>query len=201
MLRIIAMASILAGFATTAMAAPEIGKLAPDFTATDINGNAQSLGNYRGKTVVLEWTNPECPFVVKHYSTGNMQQLQQEAITNDVVWLKINSSAKGKQGNLTPEAAKASLAKDKSAPTAYILDAEGQIGQLYEAKTTPHMYIIDKEGLLVYMGAIDDKPTFEPKDVNDAKNYVRDALKVLSEGKTLETPSTRAYGCAVKYEL
>ncbi len=183
-----------------AFADAEVGKLAPDFTANDINGTAQSLVQYRGKIVVLEWTNPGCPFVVKHYRTNNMQKLQAEALGKGVVWLRINSSAAGKQGNMTAEEAKKNIAEDKAQQTAYIQDPDGTIGQLYGAKTTPHMFVVDKEGLIAYAGAIDDKPTFERKDVEGAKNYVKAAMDSLIAGQKVETSSTKAYGCSVKYK-
>lgn len=179
--------------------AADIGKPAPDFKATDIAGKAQSLSQYKGKTVVLEWNNPDCPFVRKHYDTQNMQKLQEYAASKGVVWLSINSGAKGKQGNMTPEAAAETLSENKAKPSAYIIDESGAIGHLYEAKTTPHMFVIDAKGTLVYKGAIDDKASANHDDVEGANNYVRAAIDALAAGKTPEVTDTKSYGCSVKY--
>lgn len=184
---------------TAAMAAPEIGKPAPEFTATDTNGKTVALADLKGKTIVLEWTNHECPFVVKHYGSGNMQALQAEATTDGVVWVSINSSAKGKEGNTTAEEANKIIADQKALPTHKILDESGEIGKLYDAKTTPHMFVIDKNGVLAYAGAIDDKSGFDPEEVKTAKNYVRAALADLKADKPVEVSSTKPYGCGVKY--
>ncbi|MEJ0063219.1 MAG: redoxin family protein [Alphaproteobacteria bacterium] len=154
---------------------------------------------YKGKTVVLEWNNPECPFVKKHYGTGNMQTLQKYAMDKGVVWLAINSGAPGKQGHLTPETAKTVLAEVKSTPTAYILDPEGKLGRLYGAKSTPHMFVIDKAGVVAYAGAIDDKPTYNPEDVPGAENYVKAAVDALAAGQQPVKTHATAYGCGVKY--
>lgn len=186
--------------AATPAHAIEVGKPAPDFKAKDITGAEQSLSAYKDKIVVLEWHNPGCPFVHKHYDGGNMQSVQKYAAEKGVVWISINSSAEGKEGHLTPEAAKEVLAKDKASPNAYILDPEGTIGHLYGAKTTPHMFVIGKDGVLAYEGAIDDKPTANPDDNATAKNYVKEAIDALVAGKPVETPQTRAYGCSVKYK-
>lgn len=190
----------LMAFTSFPALALEIGKPAPEFHVKDIYGHEQSLGEYKGKIIVLEWTNPGCPFVHKHYDSGNMQQVQKYAVSKDVVWLSINSSAEGKEGHLNVEGAKDSLAKNKSLTFSYILDAEGTLGHLYGAKTTPHMFVVDKEGNLAYEGAIDDKPTPSADDIAGAKNYVKAAIDELSEGKKVETPQTRAYGCGVKYK-
>lgn len=190
----------LSMLATPSLAAPEVGKLAPDFHAPDINGAEQSLSQYRGKIIVLEWHNPECPFVVKHYGSGNMQKLQADAKAKDVVWLTINSGAEGKQGHMTAAEAKEELSKSGSASAAYILDPKGEIGRLYEAKTTPHMFVVDGEGILAYAGAIDDKASFDPEDIKTSKNYVSAAIEALQTGAPVVTPnSTRSYGCSVKY--
>ncbi len=185
--------------APAAVSGPEIGKPAPDFTATDSNGVSHKLSDFKGKNVVLEWTNHECPFVVKHYESGNMQALQKEATDGGAVWLSIVSSAEGKQGHTTPEAANEVIAKDKSAATARLLDSSGEIGRLYAAKTTPHMFVVDKEGVLVYAGAIDDDPSFKQDGIKTATNYVRAALADLAAGKPVTTASTKPYGCSVKY--
>jgi len=190
---------IAAVFVGAASAAPQIGAPAPAFTGTDTKGNTVSLSDFRGKTVVLEWTNHGCPYVQKHYETGNMQALQRDATNDGVVWLSIISSAPGKQGHVSPQRADA-LTKMRSAdPSAVLLDPEGRIGRAYEARTTPHMYIINPEGTLVYMGAIDDRPTTRHADVDGAWNYVRAALAALANGKSIERQITRAYGCSVKY--
>lgn len=193
----------LAAFALTAampaQAAPEIGKAAPEFTGTDSNGKEVKLSDFEGKIVVLEWTNPECPYVVKHYDSKNMQKLQEEATAKDVVWLTINSSAEGKQGNLTGEAANSYITEKGAKATAYLLDGKGEIGKAYDAKTTPHMFVIDKEGVLVYNGAIDDNDSFKPEDAATANNYVTAALGALEAGKPVETSQSKPYGCSVKY--
>ncbi len=184
----------------TAHAAPKIGEAAPEFTGTDSNGNVHKLSDFKGKTVVLEWTNPQCPFVVKHYDSGNMQKLQTEYTAKDVIWLSINSSAIGKEGNQSAEEANTYMDDKKSAATARILDPTGVIGKAYEAKVTPHMYVINKEGVLVYEGAIDDNDSNKQEDIATSKNYVKAALDALAEGKPIESAQTKAYGCGVKYE-
>lgn len=182
-----------------ALAVPQIGNAAPDFTGTDTNGKTHQLKDFRGTTVVLEWTNHECPFVDKHYGTGNMQALQKEATSKDVVWLSIISSAPGKQGHVSPEQADELTRSRDAAPSAVILDAEGTIGQIYRARTTPHIFIIDSEGTLVYMGAIDDVPSARWSDVEKANNYVRTTLSAVSAGQAVDPASTKPYGCSVKY--
>ncbi len=182
-----------------AQAAPEIGKPAPEFTGTDSNGKSHRLSDFKGKIVVLEWTNPECPYVVKHYDSKNMQKLQEEYTGKDVVWLTINSSADGKQGNLTGEAANAYITEKAAKQTAYLLDAKGDIGKAYDAKTTPHMFVINKDGVLAYEGAIDDNDSFKPEDAATANNHVKAAVDALLDGKTVETAQTKPYGCSVKY--
>lgn len=191
-----------ASFAFPALAEPvtaQIGQPAPDFKAMDTNGQEQTLSQYKGKTVVLEWTNPECPYVVKHYGSGNMQALQKEAADAGAVWLTIASSAKGKQGYMTNNDANAWTTAQKATPTARIVDDTGAVGGLYAAKTTPHMFVINPEGVLVYSGAIDSNDSFKPETIAGAKNYVREALKAIKEGKAVETASTKPYGCSVKY--
>lgn len=186
--------------ALPASAAPVIGEAAPAFTLTDIDGKTHNLSDYAGKTVVLEWTNHECPFVIKHYDTKNMQKLQEEAAADGVIWLTVNSSAEGMQGHTTPEEAKAIIEKAGAKPTARLIDAEGTTGQAYGAKTTPHMYVINPEGKLVYMGAIDNNPSPRHDTVEGATNYVKLALAAVKEGKMPETTQTNPYGCAVKYQ-
>ena len=180
-------------------AAPKIGMPAPDFTALDSQGVQHTLADYRGKIVILEWTNHQCPFVGKHYNTGNMQALQQYATGAGVTWLSMISSAPGTQGYVSGPEADALTAKRRAAPTAVLLDPQGVVGRLYDARTTPHMYIIDATGTLVYMGGIDDKPSTQNADVKTATNYVRVALDEVRSAKPVSTPVTRPYGCSVKY--
>lgn len=175
------------------------GKEAPGFTATDSNGKTVNLADFRGRTVVLEWTNDGCPYVGKHYKSGNMQKLQKEAADQGVVWLSVISSAKGEQGYVDGAGANKLTVDRKAVPAAVLLDPTGAIGRAYGAKTTPHMYVVDKEGKLVYNGAIDDKPTSNLADVGPARNYVREALAAVKDGKSVATAATRAYGCSVKY--
>ncbi|MFD2113565.1 thioredoxin family protein [Thiorhodococcus fuscus] len=185
--------------AGTVLAKPEIGAPAPDFTGTDTAGRTWSLSDLAGKTLVLEWTNHDCPYVRKHYGSGNMQALQREATGSGVVWLSVISSAPGKQGNVSPAEADALTKERDAAPTAVLLDPEGTIGRAYGARTTPHMFVIDGSGTLVYMGGIDDRPTSDPADIEGAYNYVRAALSDLAAGKPVTNPVTRPYGCSVKY--
>jgi len=177
----------------------EIGKKAPDFTLTDINGKSVTLSKLHGKFVVLEWFNDGCPFVKKHYNSGNMQALQKEYAKKNVVWLSICSSAAGKQGNHTADDYKKILKDWNAAPAHLLLDPDGQVGRLYGAKTTPDMFIIAKDGTLQYSGAIDDKADTDVESVKTAKNYVREALDQLMAGKNVATTSTKSYGCSVKY--
>ena len=194
-----ALATTLLLSTTCAFAAPEIGSPAPQFTVTDTNGNEVSTADLVGKTVVLEWTNHGCPYVKKHYKSGNMQALQNEASNEEVVWLSIISSAEGKQGSVSAEEANKLTTDRNAAPSHVVLDQEGTIGRAYDARTTPHMYIIDAEGKLAYMGGIVDKPTADPADIKDAQNYVRTALSEIKNGQAVSTPSSRPYGCSVKY--
>ena len=173
---------------------------APDFTLTDITGKTHSLADYKGKYVVLEWVNYGCPFVKKHYSVGNMQSLQKEWTAKDVVWLSICSSAKGKEGYLTAAAWKEAAEKQKAAATAILLDDSGKVGRLYGAKTTPHLFIVNPEGVVIYQGAIDNKPTADSGDVAGATNYVSQSLNEARGGKKVSSPTTTPYGCSVKYK-
>jgi peroxiredoxin len=182
-----------------ARAAARVGEPAPAFTATSTRGSSVSLAGERGKIVVLEWTNHDCPYVRKHYETSNMQGLQKEATGQGVVWLSIISSAPGEQGHVSPVQADELTARRGAAPTAVLLDPKGTVGRMYGATNTPHMYVIDKAGLLVYAGAIDDRPTSRKADVHGATNYVRAALQAVMAGQPVKTPVTRAYGCTVKY--
>lgn len=197
--------SLLAlGFLTTSLAsaapkAPNVGEPAPAFTLTDAEGKTHSLADFKGRTVVLEWFNHGCPFVVKHYASGNMQGLQESATEEDVVWLTIVSSAPGKQGHLTPDEARAKKSELGSKATAILLDEDGQVGKLYNAKTTPEMFVINGEGTLVYMGAIDDRADTKEASIDGATNYVTAALDALESGEPVETAKTKPYGCSVKY--
>jgi peroxiredoxin len=195
-----ALAIMAFAVSTPAQAAPEIGKPAPDFSGTDSNGVVYKLSDLKGKNVVLEWTNPGCPFVIKHYDDSkNMQTLQEKYTGQGVVWLSINSSADGKEGHVSPAEANKYVGDRGAKATAYILDADGTIGKLYDAKTTPHMFVIDKEGTLVYMGAIDSDSSFKAESIPGATNYVAAALDSLAAKKPIEVASTKPYGCGVKY--
>ncbi len=182
-----------------AYAVPAVDEPAPGFTARSADGDKVSLKDYKGKTVILEWTNAECPFVQKHYGSGNMQALQEKYTRDDVVWLTVVSSAEGKQGYVTPEEAKKLTAERNASPTEFLLDPKGEVGRLYGAKTTPHMYIIDPEGTLRYMGAIDSIRSADPADIPKATNYVDQAMVELASGKKVSEAVTQAYGCSVKY--
>jgi peroxiredoxin len=192
---VIAVAAILV---LPAMAA-RVGEKAPDFTATDSNGNRQTLSQYAGKYVVLEWHNNGCPYVRKQYNSGNMQKLQKEWTARGVVWLTVISSAPGMQGYVTAGEENAYMKQMNAAPTAALLDPEGKLGHLYDAKTSPHMFIIDPSGKLIYDGAIDDKPTPDLSDVPGARNYVTQALTEAMSGKPVSVQTSRPYGCSVKY--
>ncbi|MGB5570325.1 MAG: redoxin domain-containing protein [Sedimenticolaceae bacterium] len=191
--------ALLFAMATTAGAALKIGEPAPGFTSIDTSGKSHALSDFRGKPVVLEWTNHDCPYVRKHYSSGNMQQQQQAATGQGAVWLSIISSAPDKQGHVTPAQADALTAERNAAPSAVILDEKGEIGRLYGAKTTPHMYIIDADGKLAYMGGIDSIPSTNPADIAKATQYVPAALAQVMQGEPVTPSVTRPYGCSVKY--
>ena len=179
--------------------AARVGDHAPDFTATDSNGQVHKLSDYQGRFVVLEWTNRGCPYTQKHYNSGNMQRLQREWTKRGVVWLTVLSSAPGKQGYATGPEENAYLEQVHAAPTAALLDPTGALGHLYDAKTSPHMFIINSQGILIYNGAIDDRPTTDVADVPGAKDYVSLALGEATSGKPVGNPTTRPYGCSVKY--
>lgn len=181
------------------LAAREVGQPVPDFTLPDVNGRNVSLADFRGRTVVLEWNNPECPFTRKHYDSGNMQRTQAAATADGVVWLSINSSAPGNQGHMDAAEAREVLAETGARPTHYLLDPGGQVGRLFGARTTPHMYIVNGEGVLAYAGAIDDRPTADPADVEGARNHVLAALADMKAGTPVSVPTSRPYGCNVKY--
>jgi peroxiredoxin len=194
---LLALASSSALFAADS---PAVGTAAPAFSLTDSKGKTQSVSQYKGKYVVLEWFNPECPFVKKHYGSGNMQKLQGEFTGKGVVWLTIDSSAPGLEGNLTAEQANAKIAEWKTNQTALVLDPDGKAGRSYGAKNTPHMFVINPEGKIVYEGAIDSKATSNPSDIANSTNYVKVALDESMGGKTVSTANTKPYGCSVKYK-
>ena len=177
------------------LGAATVGEPAPAFTLTDSHGKAHSLSDFRGKTVVLEWTNAECPFVKKHYDSGNMQKQQAAAVADGVIWLTINSGAPGKQGHVSGEQANVIQTNWKAANTAYLIDADGKVGRAYDAKTTPHMYVIDQDGVLSYNGAIDSIASADKGDLAKAIQYVPAALSAVADGKTPEPALTRPYGC------
>jgi len=182
-----------------ALAQTTSGQAAPDFTLTDSNGHKHSLSDFKGKFVVLEWFNPQCPFVKKHYNSGNIPNLQKQYTAKGVIWLSINSSAEGKQGSYTPEEFNKFVSDNGAAPTAVLLDRDGKIGRLYGAKTTPDMYVISPEGTLIYQGAIDDTPGVDIADLKTAKNYVSAALDAAMSGKPVAVSTTKSYGCSIKY--
>jgi peroxiredoxin len=184
---------------TEAHSVAEVGKIAPDFTLADSKGKKHSLSDFEGKYVILEWVNYDCPFVKKHYNSKNMQSLQDMAAEKEVVWLSICSSAAGKQGYFEGDELNERIEKEGSKATAYLVDEDGQVGMTYEAKTTPHMYVIDPEGVLIYAGAIDDRPSTKVADVEGANNYVVSALTASMAGEDLDTDWTKSYGCSVKY--
>jgi peroxiredoxin len=179
--------------------ATQVGSPAPDFTATDTNGKVHHLSEYKGKFVVLEWHNRDCPYTRKHYASGNMERLQKEWTAKGVVWFTVISSAPGTQGYVTAADENAYVAKMNASPTAVLLDPQGSLGHLYGAKTTPHMFVINPEGVLIYNGAIDDKPTTDTADISTAKNYVQAALEEAMAGQPVAAPTSRPYGCSVKY--
>jgi len=178
----------------------KIGAPAPEFSATDIHGQTRRLSEFKGKYVVLEWHNQGCPFVKKHYNSGNMQRLQKELTGEGVTWLTVISSAPGKQGYVTADEETKYLAEKQASPTDVLLDPDGALGRLYGAKTTPHMFVINDSGVLVYAGAIDDKPSTDLGDVDGAKNYVRAAYEEAKQGKPVSVSVTAPYGCSVKYK-
>jgi AhpC/TSA family protein len=197
----IAMAAIAVfALAPSARASAIVGQAAPDFKVPDTSGVTHSLGEYKGRFVVLEWVNFECPFVGKHYGSGHMQMLQKEYTGKGVVWLSINSSARGQQGYYAADKVEALVKEKGAAPTAYLLDTAGTVGRAYGAKTTPHMFVIDPTGKLIYQGAIDDKPTTDQADIKTARNYLNEALNAAMAGKPVPTATTRPYGCSVKYK-
>jgi peroxiredoxin len=185
--------------ASGALAQVQPGKPAPDFAVQDSAGKTVKLSDFKGKTVVLEWTNQDCPYVRKHYGGNNMQTLQKEATDKGVVWLTISSSAPGQQGHVTGLEADELTKTRKASPTAFLLDPEGKVGHMYDARTTPHMYVVDKAGVLAYMGAMDDKPTSNLADLKTARPYLKEAVDAVLAGEPVKVASTRAYGCSIKY--
>ncbi|PWF46658.1 redoxin family protein [Massilia glaciei] len=195
-------AAVTAGFlaaASAAMANAELNKPAPAFDAVWVDGKPLNLDAYKGKTVVLEWTNHKCPFVEKHYESGNIPNLQKDAAAKGVVWLQVVSSAPGKQGHVDSETARKLNAERNAAPAATLLDSTGKIGKLYGAQTTPHIFIVDAAGQLVYKGGIDSIPTADKDDLPKAENYVAAALASIRAGKPVAKASTKPYGCSIKY--
>ena len=190
---------LVCGISTPAWAKVAVGEPAPDFSLTDSNGKTQTLSQYKGKVVVLEWNNPECPFVGKHYGGGNMQKQQADATAAGAIWLTINSGAAGKQGNLDAAGANAYVAKVGGKQTAYLFDPAGTAGHLYGARTTPHIYIIDAQGVLRYMGGIDSIASTDKEDLPKATQYVPQVLAELKSGKSVSLSTSQPYGCGVKY--
>lgn len=184
----------------TPLAAKQVtGQNAGNFKLTDANGRNVALSDFKGRTVVLEWNNPDCPFVKKHYDSGNMQRTQAAARAQGAVWLTINSGAPGKQGHMTPEQARGYVSAQKAAVDHYLLDPKGVVGKGYAARTTPHLYIIDGTGKLVYQGGIDDRRTANVEDIKVARNHVTAALAEMKAGKPVSVAESEPYGCSVKY--
>ncbi len=198
-LAILASAALLTASLGTAKATPAVDAPAPDFDGITANDETLSLGDLEGQTVILEWTNHQCPFVSKHYGAGNMQALQQEMTEQGIVWLQVISSAPNRQGYVEGDQAQALNEERDAAPSDILLDPEGTMGRAYAARTTPHMYIIDPAGTLVYMGGIDSIASANPADIAEATNYVREAMAALAAGEAVPNPVTRAYGCTIKY--
>jgi len=198
-IRTVALAALAALSVSSAQAAAVVGQPAPELSAPDTTGTTRSLSAYKGKFVVLEWVNFDCPFVGKHYGSGHMQKLQKDYTGKGVVWLSINSSKTGSQGHFATEKVNALLKEKNAAPTAYLLDTPGTVGRAYGAKTTPHMFIVDPKGTLIYAGGIDDKPSTDQADIATAKNFVSAALDEALAGKPVTTATSQAYGCSVKY--
>lgn len=186
-------------FASAAMASVAVGHPAPAFRGTDVNGKSVALADFKGKYVVLEWNNPNCPFVMKHYDSGNMQSLQKRFGADNVAWLSINSTSDTHSDYLPPEKLAGWFRQRNAAPAAVLMDPTGAIGRAYGAKVTPHMYVIDPKGTVIYAGAIDDKRSADPADVKTATNYVVAALADARSGKPVATAASSAYGCTIKY--
>lgn len=191
----------LTGGIMPAFARPEIGAAAPAFTLTGADGKPYSLASLKGKIVVLEWTNHECPYVRKHYNSDNMQKLQREVTGTGAAWFSIISSAPGEQGHVSASQANELTLRRKAAPTAVLFDTEGKVGRAYNAVVTPHMYVIGGDGRLMYMGGIDSLATTREADIEQAVPYFREAFLAVSKGQPVKDPVTRAYGCTIKYPL
>lgn len=189
----------LASGAAFAQSAAKPGAKAPDFSVVDVDGKTQKLSDYAGKTVILEWTNHDCPYVRKHYNSATMQTLQKDMAKEGIVWFSVISSPAGEQGHVDPARAKELSKSRDAAPASILLDPQSKLARAYGAQTTPHMYIIDPAGKLAYAGAIDDKPSSNASSLNGAKSYVRQAVAELKAGKAVSEPATKAYGCVVKY--
>ncbi|MCG6926120.1 MAG: thioredoxin family protein [Acidobacteria bacterium] len=196
---VVCVTSAVALAPASASAGAVVGQPAPAFTLADSNGSSHTLSDFKGKLVVLEWWNYQCPFVNKHYGGGNMQKLQKEWTDKGVVWLTISSSGPGKQGYVDEASANSIMKEKGGAPTAILLDHDGKVGRAYGAKTTPHMFVIDETGALAYAGGIDDKPSTDQADLATATNYVQAALEQLSAGEAVTVPTSDSYGCGVKY--
>ena len=192
-------AGLLASSASMASASPAIGQPAPNFRATDVAGKHVSLADFKGKYVVLEWNNPGCPFVRKHYDSGNMQSLQKRYGAENIAWLSVNSTSESSPDYLPPAKLAAWFQQQNAAPTAVLMDAKGEVGRAFGAKVTPHMYVIDANGTLVYAGAIDDKRSTNTADVKTATNYIVAALTDAKSGKPVSKATSQAYGCTIKY--
>ncbi len=197
---LIATAALLAALPGLAQAAVAVGQSAPDFTLQDTTGKTVRLSDFKGKLVVLEWTNPGCPFVRKHYDSGNMPATQKSAREQGVVWLSINSTEKASSDYLAPPKLAAWLAERKAQPTAVLMDEEGTTGHAYGARTTPHLYIVSPQGVLVYAGGIDSIPSARPADIDKATNYVKAALADIGAGRPVAAAATQPYGCSIKYK-
>ena len=192
---LMALLPLTSSFAETAV----VGSPAPDFSLADSNGKSQKLSENKGKWIVLEWVNFDCPFVKKHYSSGNMQRMQDKLTKDGVVWMSVDSSAPGKQGHLSADEANARQAEVGSKATAFLIDGDGKVGAMYGAKTTPHMFLINPKGTLVYAGAIDDIPSTDVDDIPSAKNLVLAAYEEAKAGKAVTVSTSQPYGCSIKY--
>ncbi len=198
--RVMLLTAIAAAGATAAAGEKAaVDSLAPLFTLRDASGVSRSLADYRGKYVILEWVNFTCPFVGKHYGSGSMQELQKTMTAKGVIWLSICSSAPGKEGYYEGDELKSKIREEHASPTAYLVDADGTVGRAYGAKTTPHMFIINPQGTLLYAGGIDNIPSTDQEDIPKARNYVKEVMQAVWEGKPAPIKSTRSYGCSVKY--
>ena len=196
-------AAALAALATAplhALATATVGQSAPDFALSDTAGKTLRLSDFKGKTVVLEWTNPGCPFVRKHYDSGNMQTMQREAVDRGVVWLAVNSTETASGDYLSPAKLAAWMQEKRAAPTATLMDEDGKVGRAYGARTTPHMYIVNPQGQLIYAGGIDSIPSASADDIPKATNYVKVGVAEALAGKPLTASTTRPYGCSIKYK-